>query len=169
MVGAGAAVDYGTTFHDLRGKLPIHHVDTYKKRKVEDIKGAVLHHTATTGQSLSSIAKFHTDMRGWPAIGYHFAIGWDGVVYQLHDVETISYHAAGRNTPNLGIVLVGNYHTREMTPEMEESLVMLVEYLRGKYKLNYLWLHRDCQATACPGDHASDFMRPLQFGPLPVK
>ena len=167
MVGVGEVVDYGSTFHDLRGQLPARHDVSYAKRKLSDVQGVILHHSATKGQTINSIASFHSEVRGWPGIGYCFAIGWDGVVYQLHDVETISYHAQGYNKHSIGVVLIGNYHERDLTPEMEESLVMLVEYLRDKYGLKYFWLHRDCKPTICPGNYAADFIRPLQFGPLP--
>lgn len=167
MAVAGGAIGYGSHFVDLRGKLPERQDIHYSVRNVNTIQGVVLHHSATKGQTISSMAQFHTEVRGWPGLAYHFAIGWDGTVYQCHDLSTISYHSAGYNQRTLGIVLIGNYQDRQMTEEMKGSLVELTSYLHDQYDLKYMWLHRDTKSTACPGQYAVEFARPLQWGPPP--
>ncbi len=167
MTGTGDMIGYEASIHDLRGTLPTN--GTYGTRDIEDVQGMVWHHSATTAQSIKTIAQFHTMTKGWPGIAYHFAIGWDGVIYQMHDVETVSYHAQGYNSKTIGAVLIGNYDQREMTPEMEEAAIALSEYLRDRYDLKFSWLHRDTKATACPGKYAAEFLQEIQYGPLPKK
>lgn len=167
MTTVGAPVGYGTAIHDLRGELPTRTDMAYVKRPESDVKGMVWHHSATRGQSIRSIAEFHTEVRKWPAVAYHFAIGHDGIVYQLNDVGTTSYHAAGYNRNTIGVVLIGNYHDRALTEEMEEAIVTLNEYLRDEYDLQFSWMHRETRPTACPGDYAVDYLTPLLYGRRP--
>src|SRR5690554_519357 len=51
----------------------------YKNRDVSKHLNITIHHTASSvNSSLESIAKFHVEKRGWPAIAYHIAINQDG-------------------------------------------------------------------------------------------
>lgn len=167
MTIAGAPVGYQSAIHDLRGELPVRSDIEYVTRPAEQVKGLVWHHSATRGQSIRSMAEFHTEVRKWPGIAYHFAIGFDGVVYQLNDVTTTSYHASGHNRNTIGVVLIGNYHDRELTEEMEEAIVTTNEYLRDEHELEFSWLHRETKATACPGDYAVEFLGPMLYGRRP--
>lgn len=167
MTAAGSVAGFGSNFHDLRGELP-HRTDmTYSTRPESQVEGVVFHHSATSGQSIKSIAHFHTEVRKWPAIAYHFAIGYDGVVYELNDVTRASYHAQGHNRNTIGVVLIGNYESRELTEEMENSIIMLNEYLKDRYNLKFAWMHAEARATLCPGKNAKAFIRPYLYGPRP--
>ncbi len=163
MTGVGMVNGYGTEIHDLRGQLPARSDIHYKTRPESAVKGMYLHHTATSGQSLRSIAEFHTQYRGWPAIAYHYAIGYDGVKYQLHDITTNSYHTAGHNSNAISVVLVGNYETREMSQEMIQSVTELTAYLKEEYGLSFCRLHTDVVRTQCPGKNAIPVLRVLTF------
>jgi len=167
MTSVGSVGSYGSEMHDLRGKLPIHSTKVYPTRDISEVKGIVFHHTATRAQTLKNISDFHVNGRGWPAIAYHIAIGSDGKVYLLHDLTTASYHTAGHNRRNIGIVLVGNYQDREMTPEMKESVIKVLKWVRSEVYIRHIWLHKDAVATACPGTYAIKYLEPLQFGPKP--
>ena len=167
MGAAGAAAGYGSNFHDLRYELPHRSDIEYVRRPVEQVKGVVFHHSATNGQSIKSIAQFHTEVKKWPAIAYHFGVGYDGVVYQLNDITRTSYHAQGHNRNTIGVVFIGNLETREMTPEMENSFIMLNEYLKDEYDLEFAWMHGETKNTKCPGKYAKAFIRPYLYGPRP--
>lgn len=171
MTGAGYAVDHTSSFIDLRGDLPVHPSAVYAAREVSKIQGAIIHHSATKGQTIRSIAQFHTEVRQWPGVAYHFAIGYDGVIYQLQDVETVTYHAQGHNARTIGIVLIGNFQDRPLPEKMETSLVNLLAYLEEVYGLKYIWLHGQTKATLCPGKYARDFAEPYLKGLeyLPVR
>lgn len=167
MSGVGAVGSFGSEIHDLRGKLPVHEERVYATREIDIIKGVVFHHTATSGVTLNRIALSHIRDRNWPGIAYHIAIGWDGKIYLLHDLTTISFHTANHNRRNVGIALIGNYHQRDLTPEMKASILKVLSWLGEQVEVEYIWLHRDTKPTACPGDYAVEYLRPLQFGPKP--
>lgn len=164
MTGAGYAVDYESTFHDLRGTLPERTDVRYSHRNVSSIQGLVIHHSATKGQSIRSMAQFHTQTRGWPAIAYHFAIGWDGKVYQLNDVDRLTYHAQGHNARTIGVVIIGNYEDQQLSLPAEAALMNLAYYLKDEYHLRYMWLHRQVRSTACPGAHVVELITPYLYG-----
>lgn len=164
MTGVGYAVDYGSTFIDLRGKLPEREGTIYGTRNESAIQGVVIHHTATSGQTIRSIAQFHAETRGWPGIAYHYAIGYDGVVYRLQDVSKVTYHAKGYNYRTIGVALIGNFDEKEMPERMKGSLVKLLNHLKGERPLKYVCLHRQTKATACPGKYATSFASPHLFG-----
>lgn len=167
MTAAGGAIGYSSNIIDLRGKLPARPDAEYRNRPVEDVQGIVWHHSATNGQTIRSIAEYHTRAKGWPEIGYHYAVGYDGKIYQLLDVNKWSNHTQGHNRRNLAVVLIGNYHERPMTEAMKSACLYLQEYLSDEYNIQWVWLHRDTKPTACPGDYAAEFLRNLQFGPPP--
>lgn len=167
MGGVGGAAGFGSQVIDLTGQLPVDMKRSYLLRPVERIEGMVWHHSATNGQTIKSIADYHVQVRKWPAIAYHYAIGYDGRAYKLNDVDRITYHAEGRNSKTIGVVLIGNYQERELTEAMKATAVKMEEYLSAEYHLKYVWLHRETKATACPGRYATDFLDPLLFGPRP--
>lgn len=143
---------------DLRGHLPAN--GDYPARNLEHVDTQVLHHSATKGTTIRSIAQFHVDTRGWPAIAYHFAVGWDGKVYQLNDVESRTNHAAGFNTRSIGVCLIGDYSEQAVPDEVVTSCNRLVSYLKDTYGARSVVFHRDTRKTTCPGDSA---VAALQF------
>lgn len=164
MTAAGAGVGWESSIVDLRGELPVsveRHYTTSAESKVE---GMVWHHTATSGQTLRSIAEYHVQVKHWPGIAYHYAIGWDGRVYLLNDPTTRSYHTQGWNSRTISVVLVGNYQEHTPSAAMMRSAEHLSEYLRDRYGLRYALLHRQTKPTLCPGDNAVQVLTPMLFG-----
>ena len=166
MVGAVMSVD-GIPFTDLRGKLPTRQDIHYGVREESRIEGAVFHHTATRGQTLTSIAQYHIEARKWPGIAYHYAIGYDGHVFLLNDPTTISYHTQGYNSRTISIVLIGNYQNNDLSDEMKRSIIVLSSYLNTLYDLQFMWMHSETKSTACPGRHAREYLQPILHGPRP--
>lgn len=164
MTAAGGAIGWESNIIDLRGQLPASIEREYAQRDEARIEGLVFHHTATKGQSLRSIAEYHQEVRKWPAIAYHYAIGWDGKVYLLNDPDRITYHAQGNNARTISAVLVGNYQEADPTDAMMRSTVQLYDHLTEKWGFRYVALHRDLKATLCPGDKAVPFLSNLCFG-----
>lgn len=146
----GTAMITGGTVHDMEGKLPSH--GEYPLRDTSAIEGIIVHHTATKGQSLKTIAQFHVSTRGWPGIAYHYAIGWDGQVYRLNGEDRLTYHAQGWNSRTIGVVVVGNYQTQAPTEASVEALEAVVEDIRCRRSIRYVKGHRETKSTACPGD-----------------
>jgi N-acetyl-anhydromuramyl-L-alanine amidase AmpD len=135
---------------DLTSSLP-KGKGTYKKRKMSALTGIVIHHSASDFCNATDIANWHIK-RGWPGIGYHFVIYADGTVNQTNELDTISYHVENKNTPNIGICLVGHLSYHAPTPYQIASLKELITRINTLAGHNLVVRgHRDLQATECPG------------------
>lgn len=137
---------------DLRDKLPT--TCAYPERDMTKVDGVIIHHSATRGQSINSIAQFHVQTRGWCGIAYHYGIGWDGKVYLLNDPERKTNHALNNNTRNIGVCLIGNYDQQPVPQEVVNSCFKLINYLEAQYGPLRVQFHRDTKATDCPGRYA---------------
>lgn len=146
---------------DLRGKLPVHPDRKFERRALSQIDTIVVHHTAgPTTQTPADIARYHSGPgnhiceEGCPGISYHFLLDRAGMVYQVNDLETVSFHVSGANTSSVGISLIGNYSEIQPTKTQLRRLkdtIRFVERQVGR-KLN-LTAHRDYKSTDCPGDN----------------
>ena len=150
---------------DMRGQLPTRPGVTYGVRLEQQITGVVWHHTAgNKEQPLRDIADYHVRVRRWPGIGYHYAIDSEGKVFQMQAVTTVSYHAYMANTPNIGVVLVGNYESDRPTPQMKAACKALDRYLRSRYPVRHVYLHSETKATLCPGKNAAAMLTEIRNG-----
>ena len=130
-----------------------------------------LHHTA--GHSPGNYAEalgemqflqdYHQNAKGWNDIGYHFLISPQGDIFEGRPETVVGAHVKGRNTNNVGISIMGNYHIEpstnittadSITPEIVSSIAAVGAYLKEKYSVpaNSFYAHRDITRTACPGD-----------------
>jgi N-acetyl-anhydromuramyl-L-alanine amidase AmpD len=155
-----AAVAGDVKIIDMRGTLPTRPGVTYATRSEAQITGIVWHHTAgNREQPLRDIADYHVRVRKWPGIGYHYAIDQEGKVFQMQAVTTVSYHAYMNNTPNIGVVLVGNYEEERPSPAMKAAAKALTRYLKARYPIRQVRMHSETKATLCPGKHAKAMLR----------
>ncbi len=145
---------------NLKDDLPKSSTKVYKKRSLDRPLYITFHHTASKGQSLKQIAQGHLH-RGFPEIGYCFAIGWDGTIYQLNDIDEISWHDSGNNTNSIGIVFVGNYHEKELPDAAFNSAKKLTDSLSKYLNIVGVRYHRKTSATLCPGQYAIKKIQPL--------
>lgn len=160
---AGVVSDTPIQFHDLRGQLPVSAEHPYRTRPVEWVRGLYLHHSATKGQTLNSMASFHVETRGWGGLSYHYAVGWDGQLFWCNDPTVLSFHTANHNSNAISVVLVGDYSKIQLTEDQKRSIALLVDFLVEKYNLQFVKLHRDVKSTQCPGNNAVEFLRTLCF------
>jgi len=137
------------------GKLTESLTKHYQERNIEDSLYITIHHTAgSKNQSLESIAKFHVEMNGWPAIAYHIAINDDGDINFLNDIEERTYHDSGENTVSIGVVLVGNYEEDLPSEDMIKSVKLVTDALCQSLKIKGIRAHRDTSPTLCCGINA---------------
>jgi N-acetylmuramoyl-L-alanine amidase len=134
---------------DLRGKLPTS--GEYPTRDMAKVNTIIIHHTATKGQSLNSIAQFHVEQRKWQGIAYHLAVGYDGTKFLLNDVNRKTNHAQGWNTYSIGIVMIGNYDINEPSDPTITSVIEMVDIIQSQYGEMTVLFHSDTKSTACPG------------------
>lgn len=129
----------------------------YRKRtgKVEYV---VLHHTAgPPTQTPEAIRDYHEKGRGWPHIGYHYLVAYDGTIYKTLPISAVPICVGEYNDQSICIALVGNF-ARGYPPEWGrealgwKALAELVESLERGYKDSLaLKLHKELRQTICPG------------------
>lgn len=128
---------------------------------------AWLHHSATKTLPVAatvrdeSVQMRHVEQIGEDRFGqgfsYNIAVFQSGRLYVGCGVRRVGSHTGGRNTPALGVVLMGNFDAVAPSPQMRAALVDLLRYAKAEG-----WLlrpafdggHRDLKATACPGRYA---------------
>ncbi|XP_048482506.1 peptidoglycan-recognition protein SC2-like isoform X3 [Plutella xylostella] len=124
----------------------------------------VLHHTYIPGAcnttlecaaSMRAMQRYHVGL-GWGDIGYNFAVGGDGAVYEGRGWALLGAHALHFNTVSLGVCLIGDW-SDSLPPRNQLKAVqaLIAEGVaRGAITPNYRLVgHRQVRAnTSCPGD-----------------
>jgi hypothetical protein len=103
------------------------------------------------------IQDFHQNGRGWNDIAYHFLIDPAGNVFEGRPINVLGSHVKNRNTGNVGISIMGNYHAPahdKFTPLTQNSFVSVARYVKDTYeiKVSSFYAHRELGSTDCPGD-----------------
>lgn len=103
------------------------------------------------------IQDFHQNGRGWIDIAYHFLIDPLGNIYEGRPIKALGAHVKNRNTGNIGISIMGNYHPPVhdvFTSATQDSFVAIGRYLKDTYSVDVssFYAHRDIGNTDCPGD-----------------
>ena len=123
--------------------------------------GALWLHHSVTGvtddprRDMRAIQKIGIQRFGY--ISYSYAVHPDGTVLEGQGLK-VGAHTAGRNSTSFGVVLIGDYTHRVVTPAQLNAVRQLIADLiasgalhRGTYPTGG---HRDVSSTACPGDWA---------------
>lgn len=124
-----------------------------------------LHHTAAhypanyqaAVAEMQFIQDFHQHGRGWIDIAYHFLIDPAGNIFEGRPIKVLGAHVKNRNTANIGISIMGDYHPPKhdpFTPASQDSFISIGRYLRDTYEVpvSSFYAHRDIGSTTCPGD-----------------
>ena len=143
-----------------------------------------LHHTAghypknysDAVAEIQFIQDYHQNAKGWIDIGYHFLISPQGDIFEGRPIGVVGAHVLNRNTGNVGISIMGNYHppvSTAITPETVSSFVTLGKYMKGTYAVSVssFHAHREIGQTDCPGDGLYARMpefKGLIFAPQPA-
>ena len=102
---------------------------------------------------MEEIDDYHRRTLGWPGIGYHVLIRQDGTIYLVSELNRVRYNVAGRNSEVVGIVLSGNFTTKQPTVGQLNSLAYLLPKLRYDLGRNIPVVgHKDLGPTFCPGN-----------------
>jgi hypothetical protein len=133
----------------------------------------VIHHTVTSNNPqdpayiVRAIYQYHAISKGWGDIGYNFLIDRQGNIYEgrTGGDGVVGIHAGDYNYGSIGIALLGDYRTVDMTPAMKEALVSLMAWEADRFGINPVKSsyfvhrafpnivgHRDLWTTICPGD-----------------
>lgn len=112
----------------------------------------ILHHAAAKKCSAEDIHRWHLN-NGWSGAGYHFLVRKDGTIYRLRPEDKVGAHAYGANYDSLGICFEGDYKEEIMQEEEIKAGRELVNFLKNKYGINTVQVHKNVNATNCPGDN----------------
>ena len=115
-------------------------------------KRIILHHAAAKKCSAEDIHRWHLN-NGWSGAGYHFLVRKDGTIYRLRPEDKVGAHAYGANYDSLGICFEGDYKEEIMQEEEIKAGRELVNFLKNKYGINTVQVHKNVNATNCPGDN----------------
>jgi hypothetical protein len=119
-------------------------------------------------RQMRNIQEYHQRGKKWADIGYHYVIDRLGNIFEGRPLTIQGAHAGERNkrgeTPNqanIGISLLGNFDSQQITPAQEKALRQLVSYLETTYGIpnSEVYTHNEIRqkfnvgATGCPGKH----------------
>ena len=128
------------------------------------MRGIVAHYPAA-GKDIGVISKaaecsrlrgwrnYHVRGRGWADLGYNFAIGQSGRIYEGRGLR-VGAHATGHNSTTVGVLfIVGD--NEELTQEARDAFKALRAYLRKKGVGAGVWGHQQMSgaSTRCPGPY----------------
>ncbi|CAH0713734.1 unnamed protein product, partial [Brenthis ino] len=105
--------------------------------------------------AMRSMQNTHQITNGWDDIGYNFAVGGDGDVYEGRGWDCVGAHAVGVNSKSIGIVLIGDWVSVVPPANQLETTKKLIAkgvelgYITPEYKLIG---HRQVDSTECPGE-----------------
>jgi hypothetical protein len=116
---------------------------------------------------IRKIQRYHQREKRWADIGYHYLIDPDGRVWQGRPVKYQGAHAGGAaNYGNVGLVLLGDYSRRDITPAQGRSLSVLVARLCAYFGVppERVYTHGEIRGgtTDCPGPQITRFVRRLR-------
>ncbi|WPB57113.1 N-acetylmuramoyl-L-alanine amidase [Xylophilus sp. GOD-11R] len=133
-------------------------------------------------EHIHNIQHFHQNRRHWPDIGYHYAIGCEGEIFEAEDIRLKGTHLENYNSGAIGIVMLQNLSEPEdandkisyglrfakkigliKPPEISaaqiKSLKNVIEVLRQFFAIKQLGGHcefphqKSAEAKLCPGRH----------------
>lgn len=120
----------------------------------------IVHHSLTKDGSTVSwgaIRRYHTEVRGWKDIGYHFGIelvGRDFEIFVGRTLDEPGAHTKGHNHEGIGICVVGNFDLVPPHPAAWAKLVKLIKWLMQEYNIppENVKGHREfAPYKTCPG------------------
>ena len=121
----------------------------------------IVHCSANVKSTPATVARTHKQ-RGFSAVGYHFMIDKEGIVYQGRSEQLQGAHCIGRNHDAIGVCLLGHFDLEEVPDAMKEALVELVTSLCAKYPIHTIECHRDYKPSkTCPGENAVPLVRKM--------
>ncbi len=109
-------------------------------------------------------------------VSSQFMVDRDGTIYRLMPETTMARHVIGLNHCAIGIENIGGTKDLPLTKAQLKSNVFLVQYLKGKYDIEYLighyeytkfenhplWLEKDAGYRTEKTDPGEDFMKKVR-------
>lgn len=132
-------------------------------RILGSVNRITIHHTGEHGdiaklpdlEVVKRIENYHRNERKWAAIGYHFLVGRNGVVYEGRPARYQGAHTRSNNRNNLGISMIGDFNKHKPSGVQLAALESLLNDRRSKYNVHKrnVFGHRDLSPSVCPGKY----------------
>lgn len=132
-------------------------------RETATIKKITVHHSASTFNGTDDEILMH-HYKGhvandWPGLSYHFVISPKGVIYQINELTSVTWHDT-QNWDSIGICVDGYFHPTQNQKPNDAQLKALKSLLddlctnHPEFPADFddVVGHRERSATACPGD-----------------
>ncbi|MBT5346333.1 SpoIID/LytB domain-containing protein [bacterium] len=147
---------------------------TWPVNYLENVDSIIIHHTASTKllnkpkQALNNIYTYHTKVRGWGDIGYHYLMDQNGNVYEgkFGGDVVVGGHSKTLNKHAIGIAVMGNFEENKPKLSLINSLSDLIALKAHKFNLDpngkftvkgktydVIQGHKDNDHTLCPGKY----------------
>lgn len=142
------------------------------KRKINFLH---IHHTAEPNknnykgrQTIVDIFNYHTKVRGWGDIGYHYIISPSGTIWACRDLKRDPVSIANYNYAALALALIGNFETELLEKAQRQTMIELTSFLLKTFRLEIpgaIIFHNEKAPTACPGKNITkkDFLLWLEY------
>jgi len=154
-------IDIGTRLYIPEAAPRVELVTLYPSKKWKYI---IIHHSATDTGNCQLFDAAHKK-RGWKCVGYHFVIDNGTSGKEDGQIETsprwikqqdgAHCKAGSMNERGIGICLVGNFSSGDISPKQMRALVYLVKQLKEYYKIpsSRVLGHGQVSgaSTECPG------------------
>ena len=124
-------------------------------------EGAIWNATdqATVARHLESIRLDHLRRKSkrtgeyWADIGYHYVIDPAGRVWEARSTNWQGAHVDEQNEHNLGIMLMGNFDSQQVSPAALASVQRMVraQMVRYRVAVSMVYTHQELDSTRCPG------------------
>jgi len=134
----------------------------YRRRDLSRIDTIIVHHSGSDRSTLESMSVYHTadkpNGHGWPRLSYHYVIH-GGVIFQINDIDKLTYHCKGYNARSIGICVIGNYEDKLPPQDDLTALTGLIKTLNFSVPGVKVLGHRDVRNTICPGKKLHDYLK----------
>ena len=137
-------------------------------------KGIAIHHPGndSSRKDIKNIQSLHMDKREKADIGYHFAVGLKGKVFEGRAIGVKGSHLYKNNSNYIGIVLLADLDEQwwdwddAVSREMNKATMRLIKDIRVNFpKIDILGGHKEFQhntGRTCPGNLGLEFVTKLR-------
>ncbi|HNQ19431.1 MAG TPA: peptidoglycan recognition family protein [Bacteroidales bacterium] len=102
-------------------------------------------------KALSSIQNWFTTYRSTGKSSAHYFINFNGDIHRLVPEDAIAYHAGTNGNRNsIGIEVAGSTNRLKFTDAQVASLKILINNIKERYKIKWIYCHSDFGKPGCP-------------------
>ncbi len=132
----------------------------FDKHSARNWTHIIIHHSWSQDSgnihNWQEIGAYHTKVKGWNAIGYHFAVQKVDNSYRYcigRGLDCVGAHTQGMNDVSVGICLIGEYDTHEPIDAQYWMIAELCKDLMRDFNIpiENIRRHSEYAPKSCPG------------------